>query len=161
MAFSNIEVHFVKIACNLRLIHRFLAGCLGIAVGLATGCSGGRNPVEGQVLVNGVPAAGVVVVFHPQGENADMADRPAGVTDENGTFRLSTSAGAGAAVGSYLVTFNWPEEPKVDLKKKSFATTRENSDRPDRLGGKYSNPKSSQLKVDVKSGTNKLEPFQL
>jgi hypothetical protein len=65
-------------------------------------------PVSGKVTVNGKPAAGVGVVFHPKDGNG----RPATAeTSEDGTFQLTTmNPRDGALRGEYRVTLVW-EEP--------------------------------------------------
>ena len=148
---------------NLPTPDRFGLTCLFGAMLLFTtlpGCSSGsRNPVEGKVLFKNQPAVGAVVVFHLQGDESGQADRPAGVTDENGVFRLSTAAGEGAPAGSYVVTVFWPEDALPVAKKKAFTTDR--VERTDRLGGRYSDPKTSPLRAEVISGANNLDPIPL
>jgi hypothetical protein len=92
------------IARRIRLIA--LIGLLG----LMAGCSSRGEklvPVEGQVKVNGRPAAGAIVTFHPINAPAD-APRPSGQVAEDGTFRLTTTnSNDGAAPGEYRVTVAW------------------------------------------------------
>jgi hypothetical protein len=64
--------------------------------------------VEGNVLINGEPAANLNVAFHPL--DGDKKYCPVGRTDGKGTFHLMTHAGAdGAPAGEYSVTFVWPD----------------------------------------------------
>ncbi|MDB5306504.1 MAG: hypothetical protein JWO38_706 [Gemmataceae bacterium] len=93
--------------------HRFRAVLLAMAacsLVVAAGCSRSAEslvPVEGQVLVNGKPATGAIVTFHPVGA-PNNAPRPSGHVDANGTFRLTTrEADDGAAPGDYRVTVAW------------------------------------------------------
>jgi hypothetical protein len=59
------------------------------------------------VLVDGKPAVGATVVFHPEGQPAAAA-KPVGTVDANGEFRLTTAAANdGAAPGDYKVTVAW------------------------------------------------------
>jgi hypothetical protein len=75
-----------------------LGGCL------AAGCSkpsGGGSPVDGSVKVNGKPATGAIVTFHPVNAKAD-ATRPTGHVADDGTFHI-----AAAEPGEYRVTVSW------------------------------------------------------
>jgi hypothetical protein len=57
--------------------------------------------------VNGKPAAGAAVVFHPIQEQGDST-RPLAQVDESGEFHLTTArSGDGAAPGDYRVTVTW------------------------------------------------------
>src|SRR5262249_28083759 len=78
-------------------------------------CEGSRprelptNPTSGQVLVNGSPAAGVRIEFHPVNQNPEQPIYPAATTKDDGRFTLETyKQGDGAPAGDYLVTLTWP-----------------------------------------------------
>jgi hypothetical protein len=65
-------------------------------------------PVHGQVLVNGKPARGALVVFHPLAESSLKAVKPHAVVGRDGTFSLfSYRADDGARPGTYAVTILW------------------------------------------------------
>lgn len=65
-------------------------------------------PVEGVVTYEGQPADEAQVAFHPVDTAAAPANRPLGITDEQGRFRLTTlAADDGAPVGRYKVTVTW------------------------------------------------------
>ena len=65
--------------------------------------------VEGNVLVNGEPAANLNVAFHPLDGDKNLFC-PVGRTDSKGTFHLMTRCGAdGAPAGEYSVTLVWPD----------------------------------------------------
>src|SRR5262245_29900761 len=76
-----------------------------------SGGSGGLHPVKGQVLHQGKPARGAVVVFRPKGDDRLTTVPATGQAGDDGTFTLFTQAREGAAAGEYLVTVTWPEEP--------------------------------------------------
>jgi hypothetical protein len=85
----------------------------GTAFILSKACRPSAEPilyaVEGNVLVNGEPAANLNVAFHPLdgGKNLHC---PVGRTDSKGTFHLTTRCGEdGAPAGEYSVTFVWPD----------------------------------------------------
>lgn len=132
-------------------------------------CSGGGkyNSVQGKVLYNNEPIQGVVVTFHPK-QKATSAEMPRGVTDEDGTFIMKTGKDEGTPIGEYLVTFYClqPAEGKADKKGKSKgATTKgmtmQKGEMEDLFKGAYSNEGKSTFKVEIKSGKNELEPFNL
>jgi hypothetical protein len=69
-------------------------GCGGLASKLV--------PTEGIVTLDGVPFAGAMVTFHPDGEQGHVAT---GLTATDGTFQLETYASAdGVLPGNYKVT---------------------------------------------------------
>ncbi|MCI0378410.1 MAG: DUF4198 domain-containing protein [Gemmataceae bacterium] len=115
------------------------------------------NPVQGKVLSEKQPAAGVVLTFHPKGGDPVKTIRPIGLTKADGSFTLTTGEKEGAAPGEYVVTFIWPEE--IAKKKGDFST--EPADSRDRLDGKYADPGRSQYKAQIKHGRNELEAFHL
>ena len=116
-------------------------------------------PVRGQVTVNGLPAPGLIVKFHPEvppvGEVAIYASNPTALTEGDGSFTLSTyEHGDGIAAGSYFVTFQWLEFNRIS---NSYGG-------PDKLGDKYSDPRKSEFKVTVTGDEPEgvdLEPFLL
>src|SRR5262245_30863632 len=96
---------------------RHLARLL-VAVGIFSfaGCGPGTPngnvlcPVEGRLLVSGIPAANAHVTFHPI-EGAAGTALSVGRTGPDGSFRLTTfAAGDGAPAGEYVVTVVWPND---------------------------------------------------
>ncbi len=108
-------------------------------------------PVKGQILFEGKPASGATVFFVPT-EVESEAISPYGVTDANGTFTLTTYLTYdGAPAGDYVVTVRWPGPPKKGGEDESG---------PDKLQGRYGDPKTSKLKTTVEKKPNELT-FQL
>jgi len=108
-------------------------------------------PVRGEVFFEGQPAAGTAVVFHPV--NEDELSPAYATVQEDGSFELSTyGTHDGAEAGNYIVTITWIEEEKVDG---------ESIVRPDRLGGRYGNPKKSTLKATITAGENVVPRYDL
>jgi hypothetical protein len=148
----------MQVRPGLSLGWRWLAllpalGCLA--------CSGNGealNPVRGKVTYKNQPARGVLVTFHPEGGDKVTAVRPTGTTGEDGTFTLTSGSKEGAPAGSYVVTFVWPEEVKAKSSKGKISL--EPPDSRDRLQGAYANLAKG-LKIQIKSGPNQLEPFDL
>jgi hypothetical protein len=135
----------------------FLLGFVLGMVLLVPSCTRSRRkpvyPVRGQVLVQGKPAAELFVYFRP----ADEADPDPiiayGQVDAAGSFELSTYvAKDGAPAGEYVVTFEWPLQG---------GPTKEDFQGPDRLKGRYKDPKTSKFHVRIEPKVNELAPFQL
>jgi hypothetical protein len=119
------------------------------------GSSDGRKPVfpvRGSVLVAGKPAVKALVVFHPL--NEPEAPRPSGEVGTDGTFTLSThTTGDGAPAGEYAVTVLWLS---------GSSTIGGDADSgPDRLGNRYSDPKSTTLRARVNEAPTELKPFSI
>jgi hypothetical protein len=105
-------------------------------------------PVEGKVLVGGIPAANAHVTFHP---TADGAPIPVGRTGPDGTFTLTTfTAGDGAPAGEYVVTVVWPND-SILRDECADVTTH------DRLNNAYTDPAKRRLVVTVRPESNTVE----
>jgi hypothetical protein len=131
-----------------------LAAALLGALGLV-GCGGDQGvplyPAEGRVVVDGRPAAGVVVRLHPADRLQDVdAARPFATTDTDGAFRLGTRTdGDGAPEGRYKLTLFLPDRPPGPAPPR------------DLLGGRYARPETSPLEVRIAPGPNRLGPFDV
>ncbi len=125
------------------------AGAVGCLYPSGGGASGPRAefPVRGYVFVNGRPAAGALVVFHPEHDpTGRIGPRPQAVVREDGSFGLRTAeASGGAPAGNYVVTVVW--------KAGELGA--------DRLGGLYADPTHPRLTTAVLKGPNDLPPFHL
>jgi hypothetical protein len=113
------------------------------------------HPTTGQVFYEGKPAVGAVVVFHPQGDEADPKIMPVGETDKNGKFSLTTfKKEDGGPAGDYKVTVVLikpkPKDREIlDPLAKSY------------LPAKYGDRSTTPLRVTVKEGRNELPRFDL
>jgi hypothetical protein len=133
------------------------AACAAAIVVIAiAGCGKGSGhpavyPVSGQVLWNGKPLAGALVVLHPQ-VTSDARCIPARAhTDAKGQFRAGTFDSAdGAQEGEYAVTVTY-----CPLQKNDDGWT----PGPNVLPVKYASPKTTDLRVQVAKGTNSLPPL--
>jgi hypothetical protein len=126
-----------------------LAGC-----GKGHGDGVALYPAEGQVLWQGKPLAGALVVFCPQTPSKEKHHvSPKARTDANGKFRLTTfAAGDGAAEGEYavVVTCNpvvqagdgWAPGPNI-------------------LPPKYANLKTTNLRATIAKGAGSLPALDL
>src|SRR5687768_432734 len=133
-----------------------LAAPLGLIVGCASDAAPvGKpvHPVRGQLFVKKAPAVGAELIFVPVDEPDEPTDpRPRAVVGEDGSFALSTHGdGDGAPAGEYVVVVTWPGKVLPDGREEP----------PDKLFGRYADPRRSRLRATVKEGTNELEPFQL
>lgn len=136
-----------------------------LAIATACGCSGATSyetipthPVSGKVVVNGVPAQGAVVRFHPKVPQAGTKYPllPSGRTDEQGGYQLTTyESQDGAPAGNYVVTIEWPDPnwrpPGGGMPPPP----------PDRLKGRFADPKRSTVEASVVEGNNEIEPIEL
>jgi len=108
-------------------------------------------PVSGEVFLNGAPAAGALVHFHPTDDDERAA--AFAVVQEDGSFELSTfGTNDGAEAGDYVVTLNWRDEEKVDG---------EMINGPDRFHDRYSSRAKSNLHATVEPGENVVPRFDL
>lgn len=113
---------------------------------------------SGEVMINGQPANGAVIRLYPVTPQKDVASPivPTGTVQENGVFELTSySTGDGAPEGDYRATLEWPD-PKLNATKGGMP-----EDPPDRLKGRFSNPKRSTIKVHVSAEENVLKPIVL
>jgi len=108
-------------------------------------------PVKGTVLVDGKPAKDAMLSFHPKETVEGKPHLPAGRTNENGEFNLSTFVtDDGAPAGEYDVTIVWP------VRHNPISTLWEG----DKLGGQYAKGKST-LRVTIEKKPQQLPPFEL
>jgi hypothetical protein len=137
-------------------IHLFFPVCLAISVS-AVSCSKGPslNLVQGKVVHNGQPEGGAKVVFHPAEGTA--IDWPAAITEDDGTFVLKTGERMGAAAGSYKVAISRMEPSTGKPDGMAIGAAEE----VDQFKGAYSDPATSKFSIEIKPGTNQLEPFTL
>jgi hypothetical protein len=130
----------------------------GLLLLLIAGCAGGTGdrvqsyPVSGNVYVNGQPAAGAKVECYCLDNPALLPLRPHAITKADGSFQLTTyKTGDGAPVGSYALTVKWPLPPKPGS----------SAEGPDRLKGRYADPKRPARRIGVRAGDNDLETIDL
>ena len=126
-----------------------LFGCL-ILCGLCLGCGGTKKDpnqkptfrVTGTVTVDGVtPSPPVQLVCQlKEGSGADASTNPSCNSNADGTFEFITyKSGDGVPTGDYVVTVTWKE---FDLIKREHKE-------PDKLKGRYSNPKTSKIEFTM------------
>jgi|SRR5579883_153278 len=128
---------------------------LGVLALTFTSC--GRNalyPVTGKVTYKGIPAAGATVFFYRQGGDPLNEHLVMGIVQEDGSFELVCgSLGKGAPPGEYDVVIEW--------KPVSGQSKGRPQHGPDKLKGRYADPKQPRLHATVKAEPNTLAPFNL
>lgn len=131
---------------------------------MGSGCGDGRlarTPVSGQVRVDGMPAAGAIIVLHPvAGSVPAEAEtlRPTGTCDREGRFAVGTwELADGAPRGRWSVTVEW----YVARAAGADADPESADSEVDRLGGRYADPADTPLSIEVGGSALQLPPFDL
>jgi hypothetical protein len=124
---------------------------------LACASCGNKNnifPVSGRLTYKGVPAAGATVFFHRQGGDAMSDHLIMGIVQEDGSFELVCgSLGKGAPPGEYDVLIEW--------KSVSGQSKGRPQHGPDKLKGRYADPKRPRFHASIKAERNDLVPYDL
>ena len=131
---------------------------LCLAVTLTAGCSGPNLiNITGKITVDGAPAVGAVLYFHPVDiEGASVAS---GVAESNGVFKLNSNLNAGVLPGKYVVTVSWPDPSVKPTEKQKMMGNAEPG--PDLLKGRYIMKEKSGLNAEISSSTKELPTFEL
>ena len=130
---------------------------LTAALALACASCGDKSniyPVSGTVICKGVPASGATVFFYRQGADTMKEHMVMGIVQEDGTFELVCgSMGKGAPPGQYDVLIEW--------KRVSSQSQGRPQHGPDKLKGRYGDPKHPRFHVTIKAEHNELAPFEV
>lgn len=112
------------------------------------------HAVRGKLLIDGKPAASAQVFLHAIGKPELGYVRPHATVGADGSFRLSTFAtNDGAPVGEYAFTAVWPGP---------LAKGQGDDERgPDRLQGRYAEPKRPAARVRIDPETTELATVDL
>jgi len=138
-----------------------LGGLLFTLLSVHCGCDRGLSlvKVQGKVTVDGKPATGAIILFHPQ--SAENTSVSSAVASDQGTFAPVTNGEPGIPAGVYQVTVSWPD-PAV---KKSDGAIQFGADNekeaPDLLKGRYVMKDRSGLTATVEASTTELPAFEL
>ncbi|MFZ4733207.1 MAG: carboxypeptidase-like regulatory domain-containing protein [Pirellulales bacterium] len=128
---------------------------LGLAVLAGCGTKGeSLYPVKGRITVDGKPADGAVLLFHPE-SGGQVASATA---DSSGAFACVYNTKPGIPAGKYKITANWPDPTKRNAKGTMMGQT---PDIPDLLQGKFAMRDKSTLSVEVSPTTKELPPIEL
>ncbi len=140
---------------------------IGLSVCFLVGCDNPPlHPAKGMVLVDGVPAEGVIVLLNPVASEGQPASTvtPTGRTDSKGSYDLSSKRAAdGAPAGAYRITLVWPEPDAqgASPSKGVFGPPRRNDIAKDRFEGRYADPDESEWTVTIVEGQNDLPPIEI
>jgi hypothetical protein len=118
-------------------------------------CSNKTNiyPVSGKVTYEGHPAAGATVFFYRQGADPLTDPMIMGIVMQDGSFELSCgSLGKGAPAGDYDVVIEWKQRAKPNGRQGRM---------PDKLNGRYADPRHPLLHAKVEAQATQLSPFDL
>jgi hypothetical protein len=130
--------------------------CLTAALALPP-ASCARNqlyPVSGKVTYRGAPARGAAVFFYRRGADPLNEHMTMGVVQDDGSFELVCGPlGKGAPPGEYDVVIQW--------KQVSGQIKGGPRHGPDKLQGRYADPKHPRLHATVQAKANSLPPFDL
>ena len=110
-------------------------------------------PVSGRVTFKGSPASGAVVFFQRQGSGVLNEHMIMGIVQEDGSFELVCgSLGKGAPCGEYDVLIEW---------KRTGQRNGRTQTGPDKLKGRYADPKRPRFHVGITPEHNELPPFDV
>lgn len=118
---------------------------------LQVGCTPASNliPASGKITVDGQPAEGAVLLFHPvSGASTSISSAVAGA---DGTFSPVTNSEPGIPAGSYKVTVTWPDPSVKPSEREMMMGTAEPG--PDLLKGRFNTKEKSTVTVDISSGS--------
>lgn len=138
---------------------RFALLYMAAAVIGVLGCDGasGLVQVQGTIMVDGAPAKGAVLLFHPEGD-APATPSSAQAKDD-GTFTPVTDTKPGLPPGKYIVTLTWPDPAtKVSDREKMLGNAEPGKDL---LNGRYVTKDRSGIKIEISTGTTKMAPIEL
>jgi hypothetical protein len=148
------SLRWSRLGTSSRTVFSTLLPCAFLL--LSAGCGGPTLPqVTGKVMVDGNPAEGAVLLFHPIGPGTTGS----AVADSNGLFSIISDMNPGIPPGRYQVAVTWPD-PSVktsekDLMMGNFQTG------PDLLKGRYESKDKSGISIEVEATTKELPPIEL
>jgi hypothetical protein len=126
-----------------------LSGC-----GRRHGPRPATHPVDGKLSVAGTPAVGARVTLYPVASKEKYVERPRATVEADGSYHLTTfNTRDGAPEGEFALSVVWPG-PR--LKNQA-----EDEEGPDRLLGRYADPKRPAARVRIEAQTRSLEPIDL
>lgn len=135
-----------------------LAWLLILLVAATSGCGPAGPtlvPATGTITVDGKPADGAMLIFHPVGGKGSIASAAA---KAGGAFDIISNGKPGIVTGSYKVTATWPDPAK---KPKELTLGGTIEDAPDLLGGKFVTPDKAATTVEITPSTKQLAPIEL
>jgi hypothetical protein len=146
------------VARSQRIGNRVAVAALAVLLPCACSSKTALHPARGKVLVDGKPAVGATIVFHPVEKASQGTLAPAGVVQSDGSFVLSTYApGDGAPAGEYLVVITLASDaPPRDGKPPQVV--KENKQE---VLQAYTFLRTTPLRATIKEGPNEILPFKI
>lgn len=123
---------------------------------LGCGASSNLLQVQGKIVVDGTPAKGAVLLFHPDGGTSTSVS--SGQAKDDGTFTVVTDTKPGIPPGNYLVTVTWPDPSHVASDRDKLLGMAEPG--KDLLNGRYVT-KDRGIKLSIAEGTTTIAPIEL
>lgn len=109
-------------------------------------------PVIGSVVVDGRPASGARVTFHPAGGMSWSRTRPTAEVGRDGSFQVAMDEERpGVPAGRYRVTIVW---------RSTIRAGSEELRGPNLLPARYADPGTTPITVEVVPGPNRLPTFE-
>jgi hypothetical protein len=109
--------------------------------------------VRGAIQFRGQPINGAFVTLHPQSNASVDVPHPRASVAADGSFALTTYDGDdGAPAGEYVLTVQW------------YRPVKQGNDwvgGPNVLPKKYASPHTSDVRITVATGENRIKPIQL
>lgn len=131
-------------------------GLLATTVGCSKSDRGDRvetHPVKAAITFQGKPIPGAFVVFHPKTPQGGNVPNPRGMVSKDGHFSVTTfDGGDGAPAGDYVLTVQWYKPIKSGGDIVSG---------PNVIPRKYTDPKTSDVVIQVAAGENNLPTIRL
>ena len=130
---------------------------IALCGGACWGCSRSANhvavhPVQGEIKFRGQSPEGACVWLVPK-DAKEGVPNPRATVAKDGSFAVTTYDGNdGAPEGDYVVTVQWYKPVRQDGELVGG---------PNALPAKYASARTSDLKIRVAAGDNKLPPIQL
>jgi hypothetical protein len=137
-------------------MRKFVLCLMAILAPACASCSnkGKPYPVTGKVSYQGAPASGATVFFHRQGGDSMNDPMIMGIVAEDGSFELFCgSPDRAVPPGEYDVLVEW--------KRGAGQSKGRPQQGPDKLKGRYADPKRPLLHATVEAKANNLPPFEL
>lgn len=136
-----------------------IAGMFVLFSTTVAGCNSGTKlvSVTGTITVDGAPADGAVILFHPeQSENKTVSSA---VADSDGSFSPVTDSEPGLPVGRYRLTIMWPDPAEKPTEQEIMLGSDKTGE--DLLKGRYVSKDKSTVTAEVTSTTTSLPPLTL
>jgi len=136
-----------------------IAGALVLLSTLVAGCNSGNDlvSVTGMITVDGAPADGAIILFHP--EPSEKKTVSSAVANSDGTFSPVTDSETGLPVGRYRLTILWPDPAQRPTEQEIMLGSDKTGE--DLLKGRYVSKEKSTLTAEVTSTTTALTPLTL